>query len=683
MADGERHDGQTGTRDRTTVTLAPVIPVSPALVDQHPAPPTRRRRRGGPWRQRGEQLSRRAAAVRTRALFLLMDAAVVVAAYGIASVVLLREHAPSHWWHRAALFVAVALVVHLAANNLAGLYGRIWRHAGIEEARNVVLACAGALGALLLAYPVGHALRLTAVPVGVLPLGCALTTLGVGLLRFQSRLLGWQRGARRMGTRVAVVGSRDAGAAVVREMLRSPAAGLSPVAVFDDDPRSHGLSLMGIPVVGAVDDLPLVAERLGIQLLLLAVPAPPRGLVERCLRAAEAAGVALKVVPGVREVVGRSNSSVSVRSAREPRIEDLLGRKQVATDLAAVRQSLHGRRVLVTGAGGSIGSEICRQVAAFGPAQLLLVDRDETHLHDVAGMLPGEAEQVLLDVADRRAVEELFERTRPDVVFHAAANKHVPILERHAVEAATTNVFGSLNVMEAAGAAGTERFVFVSTDKAVRPVSVMGATKHVGEQILLDRAPAGAAFCAVRFGNVLGSRGSVIPTFRRQIAAGGPVTVTDPRVTRFFMSVEEAVQLVLQASVLADGGDVFMLEMGEPVRILDLAQRMIRLSGFTPGTDIAIRISGLRPGEKLHEELRTPDDEVLPTAHPSIQRLLPGRVTPAALQQGLHELAAAVRQRDEAGARSAIFSMVAMPDGGALTGAAFRPLPLTPAAASA
>ncbi len=314
--------------------------------------------------------------------------------------------------------------------------------------------------------------------------------------------------------------------------------------------------------------------------------------------------------------------------------------------------------MLVTGAGGSIGSEICRQVAELDPSLLVLLDHDETHLHDTAATIPGPTEQALVDIADRSAVVDAFDQFRPEVVFHAAAHKHVPVLEQHPVEAASTNVFGTLNVVEAATGVGTQRFVQISTDKAVRPSSVMGATKRMAEQIVLSRAPAGASYCTVRFGNVLGSRGSVIPTFTRQIANGGPVTVTDARMTRFFMSVEEAVQLVLESSVLSDGGgEVFMLEMGDPVSILDLAKRMIRLSGFKDGEDIDIEIVGVRPGEKLDEELRTPEEEVLNTYHPYINQLIPITASAEHFAAGLEHLRQATAERDGASVRQLLFTI--------------------------
>ncbi len=600
----------------------------------------------------------RASRVRSRLVFVVLDALCVITGYGVAEVIYFRNRAPAHYWQHFVAFVAVALAVTLVTNHVLGLYGRMWRHAGVEEARHLLLSASVVVVVLVAFYPLGRMARIELVPLSVIVAGGVFVTAGMGVLRFHSRLFAWQRGSRRVGLRVAVVGSRDTGAAAIREMLRCPGAGLVPVAVFDDDLRAHGLSLLGVPVVGAIKDIPAATSRYTLQQVLLAIPSPPPELVEKVLRASEDAGVSMKVLPGVHELVKGPAHPTSIRQAREPRIEDLLGRKQVATDLDAVRRSLAGHRVLVTGAGGSIGSEICRQVAGLNPAALVLLDNDETHLHETAATVPGPCQQALVDVADRPAVFKVLERYRPEVVFHAAAHKHVPILEEHPVEAAKTNVFGTLNVVDVAVEVGVTRFVQISTDKAVRPQNVMGASKSLAEQIVLARFPQGAAYCAVRFGNVLGSRGSVIPTFARQIANGGPVTVTDAHMTRFFMSVEEAVQLVLQASVLSAGGEIFMLEMGEPVRILDLAQRMIRLSGYRVGTDIPIRIVGRRPGEKLAEELRDDYEQVLATNHPFINRVLPMPVPSDVFGANMEELQEATRRRDGAAVRSSLFAAV-------------------------
>jgi FlaA1/EpsC-like NDP-sugar epimerase len=602
------------------------------------------------------QIAMFASRVRAGIIFVLLDTVCVIAGYGFAEVTYFRDRAPAHYWQHFFEFLLVAVVVTLISNRLFGLYGRMWRHAGADEARQLILSTAVTLCVLIAFWPVGRQLRIELVPPIVVVVGCMFAAGGMGLLRFHSRLFAWQRGSKRLGLRVAVIGSRDTGAAAIREMLRTPGAGLVPVAVFDDDARAHGLSLLGIPVVGTIADIPEAADRYTIQQVLLAIPSPGPELVERALRASEIAGVSMKILPGVQDMLNEPAHLAAVRLAREPRIEDLLGRTAVPTDLESVRRSLAGHRVLVTGAGGSIGSEISRQVSSLEPELLVLLDHDETHLHDTAATVAGPCHQSLVDIADRDAVFEAFERYRPEVVFHAAAHKHVPVLEEHPVEAARTNVLGTLNVVDAAVAVGASRFVQISTDKAVRPASVMGASKRLAEQTLLAHSPEGAAYCTVRFGNVLGSRGSVIPTFARQIAQGGPVTVTDPRMTRFFMSVEESVQLVLQSSALSQGGEIFMLEMGVPVRILDLAERMIRLSGCQVGIDIPIEIVGIRSGEKLNEVLSTPDEKILKTSHPDINRLVPIKAPESLFATELEELREATLRRDHDRVRELLFT---------------------------
>jgi FlaA1/EpsC-like NDP-sugar epimerase len=616
-----------------------------------------------------ENLSHRipvlASRVRAQILFMVLDAACVLAGYSAAEVFYWRNVAPNAYGWHFELFVLIVIIATLICNQIYGLYGRMWRHAGLEEARQIILSSATVAAVLLVlsaaimlaGYQVVHA---TVVGVGLI-----LSTIGMGLVRFQSRIFAWQRGSRGSGLRVAIVGSRDAAASAVREMIRHPDAGLIPVAVFDDDTSVHGMSLVGVPVVGSIRDIPAATSRYNLQEVLLAIPNASPEMIADVLLTTEAAGITMKVLPTVEDVVTGRTGMFAIRQAREPRIEDLLGRTPVATDLEGVRLSLESHRVLVTGAGGSIGSEICRQVAGFAPAQLVLLDHDETHLHDTASLLEGACEQALVDINDRDTLFEVFERYRPDVVLHTAAHKHVPVLEDHPIEAARTNVFGTLNVIEASAAVGVTRFLLVSSDKAVRPTSIMGASKRVAEQVLLSRSPQDGTYCAVRFGNVLGSRGSVIPTFARQIKSGGPVTVTDPRMTRFFMSVEEAVQLVLQASLLSEGRDIFMLEMGEPVSIIDLARRMIQLSGARVDVDISIKVIGIRPGEKLAEDLRESDEEVSETEHPSISRLLPVTAPPAWIDSCLGQLDDAMLRGDSNRVRQLLFAIAGVAHEGA------------------
>jgi FlaA1/EpsC-like NDP-sugar epimerase len=578
--------------------------------------------------------------MRTDPLLAVVDVVLVLGAY-LGALFFRHGGAVSHAdWGSLGRLLALVVVVHVASNWCWGLYGPLWRHASIHEARLVLMAGATSLLGVLGIVVVSAHSELTA----VFAVGCGATTLLIGTTRFRSRLFALQRRRESApGEPTAVLGAGATGAAIVRDMLRRSHTA-RPVVVLDDDPRLRGRSLMGIPVVGAIGELGRVAAQYGVGHAVLAIPSAGQDLVRRAAAAADAAGVALRVVPGPGE---SSAGPVSFHNVRDLRIDDLLGRRQVVTDLGAVRALLSGRRVLITGGGGSIGSEIARQVAEFEPASLVILDHDETHLHDAAPGIGGPVVQVLADVRDADVVAAVFAQYRPEVVFHAAAHKHVPLLERHPSEAVRSNVLGTENVVVAACGAGVERLVFISTDKAVEPVNVMGASKRLGELIVLGGSSAATRFCAVRFGNVLGSRGSVVPTFARQVREGGPLTVTDARMTRFFMTISEAVQLVLQASTMSAGGEVFMLEMGRPVGILDLAHRMVRLAGKRPGVDVEIRITGPREGEKLTELLHATDELLEPTAHPSIFSLRPVGLDPLVLTRSIRSLAGLCAAGDE------------------------------------
>lgn len=564
-------------------------------------------------------LASRAARIRSDLPLLLMDAAVVSTAYLLAYLALSfasgRLAGATYDVHLGRL-VGVALLAHLLANSVIGLYRQMWRSTGIEEARRIVLA--GLVGGALVYLQTMLFWEYT--PRAVVIGATILTIAGTLGSRFQSRLFGIRRSGRDCRPAI-VIGAGEAADEVVRSLARHRSGGLRPVAIIDDDRTKWGRRIANVPVVGAVEDLARVAAHTKAEAAVFAVVNADRTVLERCLTLAEEAGIGLKVVPTLQELM---DGSALVADVHDVTMADLLNRPPVQTDLAHVADLIRDRRVLVTGAGGSIGSEISRQLAELGPAALVLLDRDETLLHEVVGTIGAHhpaLTPLLVDLRDAHAVASAFETHQPEIVFHAGALKHVPILESHPLEAIRTNVLGTRNLLDAAEDCGVERLVFVSTDKAVSPVSIMGATKRVGEHLVVSRQPADACYCAVRFGNVLGSRGSVIPTFARQIASGGPVTITDPRMERFFMTIPEAVHLVLQAAALSDGGEVFMLDMGAPVRILDVAKRMIRLSNRVVGHDVEIRVTGVRPGEKLQEELRSGSEKEEATEHPKIQRV--------------------------------------------------------------
>jgi FlaA1/EpsC-like NDP-sugar epimerase len=594
------------------------------------------------WKRFRFRIQRLALHLRRDLPLAILDLAIIVPSYMVPLVLRFDGAVPREYWRNFLQFMPLVAVVHLLSNYLFGLYGQMWRYASVEEARRVVLA--GSVGGVVVVVlGVTWNAGLHALPLSVMVFGAVLSLLGFGAVRFQSRLFSFRR--RTVSptvARVLVVGAGRAGSLLLKDLSGNPSLGLDPVGVVDDDPRKLRLFLHGVPVLGAMEAIPSLVRRFQVDQVLLAMPSATSEIVRDVAALCEESEVTLRVLPSVHEIV---NGRVTARDIRDLRIEDLLGRQQVVTDLVAVRSILQDRSVLVTGAGGSVGSEIARQVLSFGPSSLILLDHDETHLYDVVDDLNDHRIQaVLADIRERGRMIEIFMTLRPHVVFHAAAHKHVPMLESFPDEAVLTNVIGTANVVDAAVASHAARFVMISTDKAVRPASVMGATKWFGEQIVRSVDNPGSTFCAVRFGNVLGSRGSVIPTFLRQIGRGGPVTVTHPDMARYFMSLQEAVELVLQASALSKGGDVLTLEMGEPINILDLARRLIRLSGRVPGRDVLIEIVGSRPGEKLVEDLVNADEDVQPTTHPGIVLSRPPVPDRPTLRRSLREVETLVHE---------------------------------------
>jgi FlaA1/EpsC-like NDP-sugar epimerase len=417
--------------------------------------------------------------------------------------------------------------------------------------------------------------------------------------------------------KIIVFGAGDAGAMLIHRLATQPDAAYQPVAILDDDPEKRRLRIHGVPVLGGRDRMADVAASTGARLLVVAIAGGSGKVIHELTETAEHCGLVPKVIPSVRELL---TGGAQIEGVRDPRISDLLGRRAVTPDVASVREHITGQRVLVTGAGGSIGAELCRQLHLLGPAELIMLDRDESALHAVQLALRGRAlldseETVLADIRDERRVREVFERFRPGIVFHAAALKHLPLLERCPAEALKSNVWGTLTVLRAAADHGVQSFVNISTDKAADPVSVLGNSKRITERLTAYMsAQTGQAYVSVRFGNVLGSRGSVLTTLSAQVAAGGPVTVTDPDVSRYFMLANEAVHLVLQAAAIGRPGEVLVLDMGEPVRIADIARR---LSAST-GRQMDIEFTGLRPGEKLIEDWLGPGEADLRPCHPLI-----------------------------------------------------------------
>ncbi len=508
------------------------------------------------------------------------------------------------------------------------LYRGMWRYTSIQDLRKLGTAClasSGIIGLVLLVT-----VRFIGFPRSVFVMDLLLTLLLVGGLRFGIRLYydgkNGKNGLSLESTksehikRLLIIGAGDAGEKVLREVMQNPALPYRVVGFIDDSPAKWGRAMHGVPVLGGVESLPELAKKHRAEEVFIAVPSATGSQMRRLVNACEASGLPFKTLPGLGELI---NGKASVKALRDVDYRDLLGRPPVNLDLNQIAGYLKGKRILVTGAGGSIGSELCRQVARFNPEELILLDASEPHLFNVQMELKQRfsylrCAAILGGIQNRPVLEGTFHRYKPHVVFHAAAYKHVPILEQNPWQAVHNNVRPSQIIMEESIKHGVSHFVLVSTDKAVRPTNVMGATKRVCELLLESFGRNGTRMMAVRFGNVLGSSGSVIPHFRRQIARGGPVTVTHPEVTRFFMTVPEACQLILQAGALGQGGEIFLLEMGTPVKIVDMARDLIRLSGKEPDRDIEIVFTGLRPGEKLYEELITEGEGIVPTAHKKI-----------------------------------------------------------------
>ncbi|AFZ00156.1 polysaccharide biosynthesis protein [Calothrix sp. PCC 6303] len=530
-----------------------------------------------------------------------------------------------------ALFILIKISVFWSL----GFYRRYWRYASIEELVYVIVLTASAVVVQAIVFDILDStvpFTVDELPQSLPFIDGLLSCVFIGGLRFSFRVterIKQRRSVFNPQQPVLIIGAGSAGISLVEDMQRSPQLGLRPVAFIDDDPQKLNLRIRGIPVVGGCDRIPEIVQIMGIHRVIIAMPTVAGQVIREIVDICQATGIHTSTLPGIHEIL---NGRVRVESIRDVRIEDLLRREPVQTDVHQVSQFIKGKKVLITGAGGSIGSELSRQILKCQPSQIILLGHGENSIFNIQqelqqvvqvlkhdGKVQGHTPDILTFIADIRFRDRLkhaFEKFQPDVVFHAAAHKHVPLMETNPGEAITNNVIGTQNLVTLALQYNVNHFVMISTDKAVNPTNVMGASKRVAEMLVLEAAKqSGKAYVAVRFGNVLGSRGSVVPTFKQQIAAGGPITVTHPDICRYFMTIPEAVQLVLQAAVLGRGGEVLMLNMGEPVKIVDLAEELIRLSGYEVNKDIEIKFTGLRPGEKLFEELFIEGEEYDPTEH--------------------------------------------------------------------
>jgi FlaA1/EpsC-like NDP-sugar epimerase len=566
----------------------------------------------------------------------------------------------------AVAYLALAIPVRLAVFQSCGAYSALWRYASTVEMQRLLFAAAASgvitflIGGVMIR---GVGLAEIRLPYSMLFTDAVFAGIAVAGPRMALRI--FARSERKTGAdtrRVLIAGAGFAGQAILRELQIGGRLNVTPVGFVDDDADKQRQQLGGVPVLGTIADIGPLALKLGIQEIIIAMPGAGGAVIRRVLQAAESVHIPTRTVPGMYDLI---SGHVAVQSLRRVEISDLLRREAVNTDLAGVRALVTGRVVMVTGAGGSIGSELCRQISDLEPSSLVLLDHSENQTFEINNELRARCPDlsivpIIADVRDAARIHALFSQLKPHAVFHAAAHKHVPLMEQNLIEAVTNNIVGTRNVVDAALDAGVAHFVLISTDKAVRPTSVMGATKRIAEYIVQAAAiQEKRHFVSVRFGNVLGSRGSVVPTFLRQIENGGPITITHPEMRRYFMTIPEAVQLVMQAGALGTGGELFVLDMGTQIKIVDLARDLIRLSGLEEGKDIDIVQIGIRPGEKLYEEVLFGDEDIRMTSQSKIVRAVaspPDASLPAKIESLVRF--AALAPNDRVGIRKMLRELV-------------------------
>lgn len=569
-------------------------------------------------------------------VFLLLMIDIIIIWFSIGTSYLFRFNnlIPKEYVIQMIMFGMISTVAFGGSLIYFGLYRRMWKYASIGEIISVLKAIG--VGAVI-SYSVAFFVLPQRVPLSIEVRSVETILLMVGGVRFIWRVLRNERiNNKDTEIHTLIVGAGDCGILIAREMMGPSFADSRLIGFIDDSSDKLHLTILGIPVLGNRYDIPRIVKEREIHEIIIAMPSVSRTEISEIINLSKATGAKLKIIPALNDLIA---GKISVKKLRDVSVEDLLGREPIIADMNSILGYVHNKTVLITGAGGSIGSELCRQIAPFVPDKLLILGHGENSIYTIEMELRKSFPYlnivtIIADVQDRARLMDVFQSYKPHVVFHAAAHKHVPLMERNPSEAIKNNVFGTRNVADCADKYGVDRFVLISSDKAVNPTSVMGATKRIAEMYVQSlNATSSTKFSAVRFGNVLGSRGSVIPAFKQQIAAGGPVTVTHPKMVRYFMTIPEAVQLVIQSGSFANGGEVFVLDMGQPVKILTLAEDLITLSGYEPYKDIEITFSGIREGEKLYEELLTDEENLSSTQH---DRIFIGR--PAVLSQNQMEL---------------------------------------------
>lgn len=593
---------------------------------------------------------------RIRTAYLVaIDVGLLVLSLFLSFLIRFEGKFPAEYFDLADRFLVSVILIKIAVLFLFGLYNSLWEYASIEELLKISAASIVA-NTVMLSFLFMFETR---IPRSIYIIVSILDVMFIGGVRLSYRMLRRLKNqgslfSRSVKKRVMIVGAGDAGAMVIKELKRHGDLHMKPIVAMDDDAMKWGKSIQGITVRAGTKEISRIAKAKRIDEIIIAIPSATKKEIASIVHECKKTDCNLKILPGVYELI---NGQVSISEIRNIEIEDLLGRDEVKLDIGDLKALLTNKIVMVTGGAGSIGSELARQIVKYNPQKLILLDINENGLFQIQhelkrsmakkkGIVPIEV--LIASIRDRKRIERIFNDYRPQVIFHAAAHKHVPLMEDSPYEAIKNNVFGTLNLVELSDRYHVETFVQISTDKAVNPTNVMGATKRICEMIVQTHNHISQTeYVAVRFGNVLGSNGSVIPLFKQQIEEGGPVTVTHPEITRYFMTIPEAAQLVLQAGAMAQGGEIFILDMGEPVKILTLAEDLIRLSGFIPYEDMEIEITGLRPGEKLYEELLLKEEGILETQHEKIFIGRPLNVDSGYLMTQLNQLEAIIDEESD------------------------------------
>jgi len=607
-------------------------------------------------------------------LILMIDASLVVAAYLLAYLLRFEGQIPRQEWKNFTATIPYILPLKMFFFIYFGLYRGMWRYTSLVDLLNVLKATF--ISSVIIVLAILFIYRFEGFPRSVFVMDGFLTFIFIGGIRIVIRLILFEkeRGLyflfhnpfskekiTKSKKRLLIIGAGDAGEKMLREIRDNPRLNYEVIGFLDDDPKKKGMSIHGVPVLGSISRIHDMAYEDEMDEILIAVPSASAKQMRRIIEACEATGLKCRTTPGIGELI---DGKISFKSVREVSFEDLLGRDPVNLDMERIGNYLSGKVVLVSGAGGSIGTELCRQISLFAPKNIIFLDKTENSLFHLEMEFRQRYPKVTItpvlgDVQNKSFLEKLFDASKPQVIFHAAAFKHVPIVELNPWEGVLNNVIGTKNIVEMSHKFGIERFIMISTDKAVRPSSVMGATKRVAEMITSCYSLSNPTrFVSVRFGNVIGSEGSVVHLFKKQIERFGPVTVTDPEITRYFMTIPESCKLILQAGALGEGGEIFILDMGTPIKIVDMARDLIRRSGFKPDVDIEIKFTGLRPGEKLHEELITEGEGIVRTPYEKIFVLKGDTCDLNWLSQKIEELVKLANEQDASGIKSKLKEII-------------------------